>query len=132
MNQRQRAAAKSKAQRDAATYPTTGTPADQGAHAAAAAPPPNPATRVIPQPPPPDAFRIERLRVRLEVNHAALRRELVASLRYLSECVDRGRRAIEAGEPLDPHLIVNASGLSETIARWNLVRDLLPYVEVKE
>ncbi len=54
---------------------------------------------------------------------------LESQLRNLAERVAQARETLAANKQLDPHLIVNASAISEYIARWNLVLHLIPYAE---
>lgn len=64
-------------------------------------------------------LRTRDLNVRVVLRHG---------LEQLKIRVERALSDLEAEEQIDEHLIVNASGLTADIAKWNLIRDLHPYV----
>lgn len=75
-----------------------------------------------------DSFGVEQLKARLHNEHQRLIVELNSSLKNLKQRTEMAIVALQDGKALDAHLIVNASGISEMIAKWNLVRDLTPYL----
>ena len=79
-----------------------------------------------------DPFKHRMLLTRLRVESEGTKNRLQAALRDLEHKAQSARRDLEAGKALDAHLIVNASSITEEIARWNLVRDILPLVEDEE
>lgn len=68
------------------------------------------------------------LQTRSASEMASVRRQILSDLRYLAQKVSGALKDLEEGRPLDEHLIVNASGISAYIARYNLLTDLLPYI----
>jgi hypothetical protein len=69
------------------------------------------------------------LRTRLEIEQTRNIQQLESDLRQLAQGIATAREAIKRGDFLDEHLIVNASGISARIARYNLTRDSLPYLK---
>ena len=69
------------------------------------------------------------LAVRIVDEHAGTSVRLKSALKVLAANVERALHALEAGDRLDAHLIVNASSITEDIGRWNFARDLLPLVK---
>ena len=77
-------------------------------------------------------FNVSMLRHRLDSVRVTAQRDLLAEIVNLEHRLRSARQAIESGAHVDEHLIANAAMMTSTIARWNLVRDLLPFVEDKE
>lgn len=73
-------------------------------------------------------FGVERLKVRLTSDHERLIVTLKNSLFNLKIRTEQTIQALGDGKALDVHLVVNAAGITEEIARWNMVRDLIPYL----
>lgn len=67
-------------------------------------------------------------KTRIETEHGSVHGRLRSELVNLRMRVTRAIESLEADDGLDEFLIVNASGITADIARWNLVRDLLPLV----
>lgn len=76
------------------------------------------------------SYRMLATRIKNEHDGTAMR--LKSALKALEVNVQRALRALEDGEGLDAHLIVNASSITEEIARWNLARDLMPLVQEED
>ena len=72
------------------------------------------------------------LRHRLDSVRVTAQRDLLAEIINLEHRLRSARQAVESGARVDEHMIANAAMMTSTIARWNLVRDLLPFVEDKE
>jgi hypothetical protein len=75
-----------------------------------------------------ESFGIEQLKARLNSEHQRLIVELNSNLKNLKQRTEMAIESLKDGKALDSHLIVNASGISELIAKWNMVRDLIPYL----
>lgn len=75
------------------------------------------------------AFKQQMLASRIVSEHDGTAVRLKSALKVLAVNVERALRALEAGDRLDAHLIVNASSITEEIGRWNFARDLLPLVK---
>lgn len=75
-----------------------------------------------------DSFGVERLKVRLNAEHERLINTLIMELKNLHQRTGIAIEALRDGKALDAHLIVNAGSITESIARWNMVRDLIPYL----
>lgn len=58
-----------------------------------------------------------------------LKQSLLASVTNLQHELKRAREAIETNDRINAHLIANAAMMTEEIARWNLTRELLPFLE---
>lgn len=77
-------------------------------------------------------FALQQAKSRLETERKSLNVNLESQLKNLKQRVDMALKALKDGDSLDEHLIVNASSLTGLIGRYNLVRDLVPYLnEVK-
>jgi hypothetical protein len=66
------------------------------------------------------------------MERARLSNTLSLDLRALRDQIDGALASLEAKNRLNPHLIANSVMLTEQIAQWNLVRDLLPMVQGDE
>lgn len=75
---------------------------------------------------------LRMLASKLSVDKDAARLHLESQLRSLSQEVESARKSLADGSRLNEHLIVNASGLSALIARWNMLLDLGPYMDKEE
>lgn len=75
-----------------------------------------------------ESFSVEQLKAKLNQEHQRLLNELMMALKNLHQRTEITMESLRDGNALDSNLIVNASGISESIARWNLVRDLIPYL----
>lgn len=73
--------------------------------------------------------QITQARLVMDMRQTSTKRELEHALKQLRARVNASIEGLEKGEELDPNLIMNASGIATHIARYNLLRDLLPYVE---
>lgn len=73
-------------------------------------------------------FGVERLKIRLNNDHQRLIVTLMSSLKNLQQRTEMAIEALRDGKALDVHLVVNAGGITEEIARWNMLRDLIPYL----
>lgn len=74
-------------------------------------------------------FKQRMLAARIVDEHDGTAVRLKSALKVLAVNVERALLALEAGDRLDAHLIVNASSITEEIGRWNFARELLPLVE---
>jgi len=83
----------------------------------------------LPSMPDDQARAIRALKHRIITEHKGSYGRLINSLRYLEQEIGSAQRALAEGKPVNAHLISNASMLTEEIARWNLARDLLPFVQ---
>lgn len=68
-----------------------------------------------------------QLKSRLQKEHERVAAILLSELKNLQVRVNNAVESLRDGKALDAHLVVNAAGITESIARWNMVRDLLPY-----
>jgi len=75
-----------------------------------------------------DSFGVEQLKARLHSEHQRLIVELKSNLSNLRQRTEMAIESLKDGKALDAHLIVNAGGISELIAKWNMVRDMIPYL----
>lgn len=75
-----------------------------------------------------EQFFVDRLKSRLTNERKQVAITLLSELKNLHVRTKNAIEALQEGQLLDAHLIVNASGITESIARWNLVCDLLPYL----
>lgn len=75
---------------------------------------------------------IDTLHRRLEHERDYSRRELLSEIRNLTDRLKRAKEAIEAGERVDPHLVANSAMVTETVARWNVAREMLPFLQMEE
>jgi hypothetical protein len=75
-----------------------------------------------------DEFGIERLKARLNNEHERLINVLMMELKNLHQRTGIAIESLKDGKALDVHLIINAGSVTESIARWNMVRDLIPYL----
>lgn len=75
-----------------------------------------------------ESFGVEQLKARLHSEHQRLIVELNSNLRNLKQRTEMAIESLKDGKALDAHLIVNAGGISELIAKWNMVRDMIPYL----
>ena len=69
------------------------------------------------------------LKQRIIAEHKGSYGRLANSLMHLEQEIGSAQRALAEGKPVNAHLIANASMLTEEIARWNLARDLMPFVQ---
>ena len=69
------------------------------------------------------------LQRRMAGDRATLKRNLQSELAALAEKIQQAQQSLSKGDGLDEHLIVNASGLSAYIAKWNLWHDIAPMVD---
>lgn len=76
---------------------------------------------------PDDEFLYGQLKARLDSEHQRVAATLHSELLNLQVRVKHAIEALRDGKGIDAHLVVNAGGITESIARWNMVRDLLPY-----
>lgn len=81
---------------------------------------------VAPGSSPDPTFILNFLDNRLRREKAGRAVELTHALVALRERVNSALVALAAGNSVDEHMIVSASGISAMIARWNLSIDLLP------
>ena len=70
----------------------------------------------------------EQIRRRIQTERDVAKRNLDGELRRMIERLTQAHEALDKGDKLDPHLIVNAGSMTYDIARWNVSVDLLPYV----
>lgn len=75
-----------------------------------------------------DSFGVEQLKVRLHSEHQRLIVTLMSELKNLKLRTEHTIEALRDGKQLDSHLVVNAASITELIAKWNMVRDLIPYL----
>lgn len=54
---------------------------------------------------------------------------LESELKALQHNVNRALADLAAGQRIDEHLIANAVMITALVAKWNLVRDLIPMVD---
>lgn len=76
---------------------------------------------------PDEEWLFGQLKGRLQSEHERLATVLLSELQNLQVRVKQAIESLRDGKGLDAHLVVNAAGITESIARWNMVRDLLPY-----
>lgn len=74
-------------------------------------------------------FEKEALQRRLNSDRKTVKAQLTSELKNLAMRTERALEALKSEDGLDAHLIVNASSISGLIERWNLIRDLTPYIE---
>ena len=74
-------------------------------------------------------FAVQQAKRRLEIERQSVNVNLESLLKNLKQRVDMALKSLKDGDSLDEHLIVNASSLTGLIARYNLVRDLGPYLD---
>lgn len=78
-------------------------------------------------------FALKQVTRCLESERKKVNANLELMLKNLKQRVEMALTSLKEGGSLDEHLIVNASSITGLIARYNLVRDLSPYLdEVKE
>lgn len=75
-----------------------------------------------------EPFGVDRLKARLTSEHERLINVLMMDLKNLHMRTAIAMEALRDGKELDVHLIVNAGTVTESIARWNMVRQLIPYL----
>ena len=76
---------------------------------------------------PDEEFLFSQLKNRLHSEHERVSATLLSELLNLQVRVKNAIESLRDGKGLDAHLVVNAAGITESIARWNMVRDLIPY-----
>lgn len=69
------------------------------------------------------------LTTRLDMEATGQTERLVAQLKSLAHDIARAIEAAGSGDRVNAHLIANAAMLTETIARYNLARELAPLVK---
>lgn len=72
---------------------------------------------------------LRALRSRMELERKSAARNLCSEMEILQIRLKQAMSDVEKGKTLNPHLIANAAMLTETIARWNMMLDLMPMVE---
>lgn len=72
------------------------------------------------------------LQRRLNSESASLRSAIASELRSLGHKIERALTNLNSDQRLDAHLIANSVMLTDQIARWNLIRDLMPMVTDEE
>lgn len=70
--------------------------------------------------------------LRSRISREADTRNLASELEGLAQNVERALENLAQGKALDEHLIQNASSIATRIARYNLLRDLVPYLEEED
>lgn len=71
---------------------------------------------------------VAALKYRLDLELDSQRRRLVSELEVLRSAVSTAIEAAGTGTRVNAHLIANAAMLTETIARYNLARELVPFL----
>lgn len=79
-----------------------------------------------------EGFGIGRLRNKVTNERKTLQQRLASDLLVLAQRVKHAQQSLDKGESLDAYLIVNFSGMTETIARLNMINDISPYLEDDE
>lgn len=72
------------------------------------------------------------MKTNIDLQEKYLRQRIDHELSRLAGGVEAAHAALQQGQELDERLIANASDLGPLMARWNLIRDLRPYVEDTE
>lgn len=75
------------------------------------------------------AYFVGRLRTRMATEQDSITARLGSLLRNGEQQFKRALEELAAGERIDAHLITNLEQITGEIARWNLIRDLKPYLE---
>lgn len=75
------------------------------------------------------AFLLKR---RMVITQESLKERIAHELKVLETNARRAREAIEKGNAIDGHLVTNAAPLTATIAEWNMLMGLVPYLDEPE
>jgi hypothetical protein len=76
-----------------------------------------------------DEFAVRKLRSRLAHERESAGRHLIRGMRVLRDNLENNIKRFEAGEQVDAHLISNFVMLTYEIARWNMMLELIPFLE---
>jgi hypothetical protein len=77
------------------------------------------------------SFECEALHRRLLHERDRVRRDLLHEIKRLRDNLRSAEQRLGEGRTVDAHLIANAATMTESIARWNMTVDLLPFLEAK-
>lgn len=69
------------------------------------------------------------LRTSLEVEKEGVRREIERDLRTLASQITEAHEALAAGGRINANLVARHSMLTESIARYNQIRSIMPLLE---
>lgn len=76
-----------------------------------------------------DEFAVRKLRSRMAHERESAGQHLIRGMRVLHQNLESNIKRFEAGEQVDAHLISNFVMLTYEIARWNMMFELVPFLE---